>query len=44
MSTDLRLRLAYMVVSAGIAVAAAILAAHGAVSPLNDPIGMGPPI
>jgi hypothetical protein len=33
-----------MVVSAGIAVAVAILAAHGVVSPLDDPIGMGPPV
>jgi len=44
MNTDLKFRLACMIVSAGIAAAAAILAAHGVVSPLGDPIGMGPPV
>jgi hypothetical protein len=43
MSIDLKLRLAFVVVSAGVYLAAAILAAHG-LTPLDDPIGMGPPV
>ena len=43
MNVDLKLRLAFVIISVGIAVAAAILATHGIVFPLDDPIGTGPP-
>jgi hypothetical protein len=46
MSIDLKLRLALIVASVGIGVAAMILSAHGVTLPLDggDPIGWGPPI
>jgi hypothetical protein len=41
MSSEWKVRLAIMVVSAGVMLAAAALSAHGIVHPL-DPIGVGP--
>jgi len=43
MTADQKLRIVLAVVPVGIALLMAVLSAHGISSPLDDPIGMGPP-